>query len=174
MPRPKNVYRQTDPVAVDHQLFDRLEHAGGISLDEFHRKSLVCAFDDYNSLPAKQRAYRRANGIKRPRGRPSPANLHAFVFGLLLVYQKAGGSIRVYRPRPTKDRPREEWNRVVGRPTGNAADFLRIAWEAIENPEIAQDGFARLVLRAWRDPRNKARKARDAYIERTRNAWRGI
>jgi hypothetical protein len=150
---------------VDDALFDRMETVCGKPLSAEHRQQLRAHIQGYNSLlawQAKHRAeYCRAHGIRLGRGKTTAGNLHGVAISLLMVFMEAGGRVTANRPRSTPN--------LAG---GPAAALLRVAWEAIENPPISQEGFARLVMRAWLEPQRRVRRAREAYRQRLENAWK--
>lgn len=158
----RSQHRRTAAEPIDSALFDRMARAAGIQLRQADRKALSELLAYYNALPALRYEYITRYRIARGRGRPSAANLHALAVGLLFVLERAGGRITAHSPRSNPN--------VTA---GGAANFLRAAWKALDDPAISQDGFARLVIRAWRAPRSRARQARERALEAQRNAWKG-
>lgn len=160
MPRKKLVTPPRRRI-LDSQFFDHLQAAGGVILTVDQRIALKALVDHQRTLPGLQAAYRRHHGMARRRedGRPSSVNRRALVCGALAIFESAGGRITA-----TKN--------AQGRVVGAAADFLRVLHGALASPGLTEDGFARQVIEAWRDPRARARRARESYLERTRNAWK--
>lgn len=158
MPRKKVVTLPTR--RVDSDFFDQLEAAGKIILSLDQRSALQALIEHQRTLPELQAAYRRHYGIARQRdhGRPPSVNRQALVCGALGIFEAAGGRVTT--------------TRIEGRPVGAAADFLRVLHGALTNPGLTEDGFARQVIEAWHNPRAEARRAREACLERDRNAWK--
>jgi len=162
---PRLVIRKPPACAVDDRLFDRMADAARLTLGAADREMLRLAIEFWNGLPVRQAEYRRAHGLpltgRKEDGRPKSVNLHTLVHSLLMVFENAGGRVTATKAEN-------------GRVCGPAAEFLRVAFEGINfhGRKITKDGFARLVIEAWRQPKSRARRAWQDYNERIRNAWK--
>lgn len=160
MPR-KRVVTSPRWGSLDSQFFDHLQAAGKVVLTVDHRLALQGLIEHQRALPELQAAYRRHHGLARRKedGRPLSVNRHALVCGALAIFESAGGRITAAK-------------NSQGRVVGAAADFLRFLHGALASPGLTEDGFARQIIEAWRDPRAKARRAREDYIDGLRSAWK--
>ncbi|MGE0022876.1 MAG: hypothetical protein AB7S70_04505 [Hyphomicrobium sp.] len=110
-------------------------------------------------------------------GRPADLRLHILVDGLLDVLES---EVRIDVGVSKRQRVNQRGSGI--HVNGRIADFLRVIWDALEQPDRDADAFARLAANCApvlgettekrRERRAQGRAPREAYLEWERNAWR--
>lgn len=153
-------YREVAACPVDDAFFGALEAAANVKFTADQRALIEKYLNDLDTMEASRQAYLRSTAMRLERGKLTKAAENGSVYGLLMVFESAVGKISANRPRSNPNIA-----------AGPAADYLRQIWLGLDRPWISQDGFARLALRVWLEPRAKVRKARADYERRMVAAW---
>lgn len=140
MPRKRKRYvRRGPPCPVDAAFFARAESALGVCLNYNYNARTLIAFSiiwHNNCCQANEAAGTRFN--HHGAGRPSDANVHVFVDGLIGILEGDSGIVvRVSKRQRQRDK---------GHPLrGPVAEFVRVVHDALILPDRNADALARLV-----------------------------